>query len=484
MRFSISEVSKLFVFGLVLAVSFAISTLAAETPEASKKADALFNGLIKPDDPGLAVLVVQNGKILFEKAYGMADREHSVAVDTKNRFRIGSVTKQFTAAAILKLQEEGKLSVNDKLSKYFPDFPRGSGVTLQQLLTHTSGIHNYTDHFNFTLAGTNVITTEALINSFKSEPYDFNPGEKWLYDNSGYVLLGRIVEKVSGESFGAFLRKSFFQPLGMADTGRNESAYPIAHEALGYSFENGHFNPAVSLDPSWTFGTGDLYSTVEDLNRWTEAIFTGQVLKQTTLKTAFTPVRTTENRDDDSGDGYGYGWFISNWRGLHEISHGGNLPGFNSFLLRIPDQKFTVVILANSAPGAHRVVPDTLGHDLVAIYLPDKLTPLPVPNDTVSAKVFGALVGRYEFRGQILIVTADSAHLFGQFEGEPKLELFPLSETEFFWKDVYARVKFVKDTNSKVVRAIFRKNGETLYMQRLDSLVPRSPEPKLNQDAK
>jgi CubicO group peptidase (beta-lactamase class C family) len=484
MWFSIPGVSKRFAFGLSLAVSFALSTRAAETPESSKKADALFSGLVKPEDPGLAVLVAQNGKILFEKAYGMADREHSVAVDTKNRFRIGSVTKQFTAAAILKLQEDGKLSVNDQLSKYFPDFPRGSNVTVLQLLTHTSGIHNYTDHFNFTLAGTNVITTEALINSFKFEPYDFDPGEKWLYDNSGYVLLGSIVEKVSGESFGAFLQKSFFQPLGMADTGRNESAYPLAHEALGYSYDNGHFNPAVRLDPSWTFGAGDLYSTVEDLNRWTEAIFKGQVLKQATLKSAFTPVRTSENQDDDSGDGYGYGWFISNWRGLHEISHGGNLPGFSSFLSRLPDQKFTIVILANSAPGAHRVVPDTLGHDLVEIYLPDKLAPLPVANDKVPAKAFGALAGRYEFRGQILTVTADSAHLFGQFEGEPKLELFPTSETEFFWKEVYARVKFVKNTSGKAVRAIFRKNGETLYMKRLDSPVPRSLEPAVNQGAK
>ncbi len=468
MRFWYSKAPKLYITTPLLAVLFSTRVFAAPPP--ATEADALFNSLIKPADAGIVVLVSQNGKILFEKAYGMADREHSVAAATKTRFRIGSITKQFTAAAILKLQEQGKLSVNDKLSKYFPDFPRGSDVTLQHLLTHTSGIHSYTDHTNFTVDATNVISPEALINSFKHEFYDFNPGEKWRYDNSGYVLLNCIIEKVSGASYADFLRKNFFQPLGMADTGVDDTPRPLPHEALGYRYSNEQFSRAVSLDPSWTIGAGNLYSTVEDLNKWNEAIFNGRVLKPASLKDAFTPAKTAENQDDDSGDGYGCGWFISQWRGLLEISHGGYLPGFNSFLLRIPNEKFTVIVLANSGPGAHHVVPDTLGQDLAEIYLRDKLAPLPVPNTAVSAKTFGALVGRYEFRGQTISVTTDGTHLFGQFDGEPKTELFPTSETEFFWKVVYARIKFVKDPNGKVVKAIFRKNGETLYGPRLDPL--------------
>ena len=147
-------------------------------PPPEKMADALFSGLIKADDAGAAVLVAQDGKILFEKGYGLADREHHVAVTKETKFRICSVTKQFTAAAILKLQEEGKLSVNDKLSKYIPDFPRGDKVTLHHLLTHTSGIHNYADKPGFPLQVTNAITTEALITSFKNDPYDFVPASK------------------------------------------------------------------------------------------------------------------------------------------------------------------------------------------------------------------------------------------------------------------------------------------------------------------
>ena len=147
-------------------------------PPPEKMADALFSGLIKADDAGAAVLVAQDGKILFEKGYGLADREHHIAVTKETKFRICSVTKQFTAAAILKLQEEGKLSVNDKLSKYIPDFPRGDKVTLHHLLTHTSGIHNYADKPGFPLQVTNAITTEALITSFKNDPYDFDAGTK------------------------------------------------------------------------------------------------------------------------------------------------------------------------------------------------------------------------------------------------------------------------------------------------------------------
>src|SRR5215472_4123668 len=207
---------------LLAAALPATAATAEARPAASQKADALLSGLIETNDPGLAVLVAQNGKILFEKCYGLADREHTVPVTPLTTFRIGSVTKQFTASAILKLQERGKLSVNDKLSKYIPDFPRGDEVTLRHLLTHTSGIHSYTDNpDDFLSRVTNATTTLAIIEELKKHkpPYDFDPGTKWSYDNSGYLLLGYIVEKVSGQSYGDFLHENFFQPLGMTNTG-------------------------------------------------------------------------------------------------------------------------------------------------------------------------------------------------------------------------------------------------------------------------
>jgi CubicO group peptidase (beta-lactamase class C family) len=476
MRFQISRALKRLAAGVAMAALLAPARSAmAAMPSPEKTADALFDHLIKADDAGVAALVAQNGKILFEKGYGMADREHHAAVTTETKFRIGSITKQFTAAAILKLQEEGKLSVNDTLSKYIPDFPRGNEVTLRHLLTHTSGIHSFTDKPGFMLQVTNAVTTADLIKSFKNDPYDFDPGTKWLYDNSGYVLLGCIVEKVSGETYAAFLRENFFQPLGMTNTGVHCAGLNITHEALGYSYEDGKFNRAVNWDMSWAGGAGALYSTVEDLYRWNEGIFNGKVLNEASLKAAFTPVKTMESQDADSG--YGYGWQVAKLRGLPEIFHSGGLNGFHSFLLRLPKENFTVAVLANSEPGAPGVQPGELAHALAEIYLGDKFAPLPVANKDVSPKAFDAVVGRYDYGKQVLTVTKEGDHLFAQLGGQTKFEIFPKSETEFFWKVVDAQVTFVKDNSGKVVKAVHHQNGLTLNAPRLEDLVEAKVDP-------
>jgi CubicO group peptidase (beta-lactamase class C family) len=365
-------------FGLIGGALMALAALlaatlpiAAETP--SEKVDALLSGLIQTNDPGMAVLVAQNGKILFEKGYGLADLEHHVPITPQTTFRIASITKQFTAAAILKLQEQGKLSVNDKLSKYIPDFPRGNEVTLRQLLTHTSGIHDYSpepDHLGDVAKPT---TTEAEIELIKKQKplYDFDPGTKWKYDNSGYELLGYIVEKVSGQSYGDFLRENFFQPLGMTNTGVYGPGLGLPHEALGYSLGTNDFEAPFYIDPSWSGGDGALYSTVEDLYRWNEKIFNGQVLDAASFKAAFTPVATKPSQLN-SGNGYGFGWYVGPYRGLRDISHGGARPGFTSMLLRFPDEKFTVVVLAN-ADGRPNVSANSLAYQIVNIFLADKI---------------------------------------------------------------------------------------------------------------
>jgi CubicO group peptidase (beta-lactamase class C family) len=383
-------------FGLIGGALMALATLlaaalpaAAETAEARpaawQKADALLSGVIETNDPGLAVLVSQNGKILFEKAYGLADREHHVPVIPQTTFRIGSVTKQFTASAILKLQEMGKLSVNDKLSKYVPDFPRGNEVTLRHLLTHTSGIHDCRNTPDFFSRVTKPTTTKANIKDLKSqkEPYDFEPGTKWSYDNAGYLLLCYVVEKVSGQNYGDFLRENFFQPLGMTNTSVYRTHLGLPHEALGYSLDTNGFKRAVNWDMSWAAGSGALYSTVEDLCRWNEGIFNGRVLNATSLKAAFTPVKMYENQLN-SDTGYAFGWFIRRYRGLQEISHGGDLDGFCSMLLWMPDEKFTVAILANADPGKPDASPQRLAYRLMDIFLADKLAPLPTVNTKIS----------------------------------------------------------------------------------------------------
>jgi CubicO group peptidase (beta-lactamase class C family) len=343
----------------------------AKTP--SERAAASLDGLInKADDPGFAVLVARDGKILFEESYGLADREHHVPITSQTTFRIGSITKQFTASAILKLQEEGKLSVDDKLSKYILDFPRGNEVTLRQLLNHTSGIHDWSPEPNHLSDLSKPTTIEALIEGIKKPPYDFDPGTKWKYDNSGYTLLGYIVEKVSGQSYGDFLRDNLFQPLGMTNTGVYRTHMGLPHEALGYSLGTNGFEPEFFIDPSWNGGEGALYSTVEDLYRWNEGVFNGNVLDAASRKAAFTPVPTKASQLN-SGNGYGFGWFVGTYRGLRDISHGGSMSGFTSMLLRIPDEKLTVTVLANANPGRPNASPSRLAYQMVDIFLADKL---------------------------------------------------------------------------------------------------------------
>ena len=425
----------------------------AETAEArpalkpSEKADTFLNGLIKTNDAGMAVLVAQDGKIIFEKGYGQADVEHHVPITPQTTFRIASVTKQFTASAILKLQEEGKLSVDDKLSKYIPDFPRGDEVTLRELLNHTSGIYNYNRKGYIAIGATNATTTEAIIEMIKKYPYDFDPGTQWRYDNSGYVLLGYIVAKVSGQTYGDFLRENFFQPLGMTNTGVYRAHLGLPHEALGYSLGTNGFEPAPDWDPSWTAGNGAIYSTVEDLYRWNEGLFNGQVLDAASLKAAFTAVKTTESQ------GYGFGWFIDRYHGLRMMSHSGGFPGFTSWLMRLPDKKFTVVILANALPGR-----ELHAGQLVDIFMADKHAEV-----KVDPTVYDTLVGKYDCgHGTMLTVTREGNQLFAQLTGQQKFEIFPESETEYFLKVVDAQVTFVKDAVGKTTKAIIHQGGRTI----------------------
>jgi CubicO group peptidase (beta-lactamase class C family) len=463
----------------------AASPAAEETP--SQKAAALLDGLIDTNSPGLAVLVAQDGKILFEKGYGLADRQHNVPIIPQTTFCIASVTKQFTAAAILKLQEQGKLNTRDKLSKHIPDYPRGNEVTLRHLLTHTSGIHNYNDDPAFIERVTNR-TTDAIVEAMKKQPYDFDPGTKWRYANSDYMLLGCIVEKVSGQSYEDFLRENFFQQLGMTNTSvyvfHERPALP--NEAVGYGLGTNGFEPAPDLDWSWFGGAGALCSTVEDLYLWNEGLFNGRVLNAASLKTAFTPVHTRKHQIN-SDTGYGFGWGVSRYRGLRMIWHPGGGPGFSSMLARVPNEKFTVAILANAMPGSTNANPNVLACQLMNIFLADKLVPLPTVNTNISPKSYDALIGRYDFIppqawgpywGYILTIARRDGHLFSQIGNDPEQELFPRSQTEFFWKEGGdAGITFVKGTRGKAVRLIFHQSGIATTAPRVKDITEAKVDP-------
>lgn len=453
-------------------------------PPKEKLADAIFSRVIKGESPGATALVAQDGRIVYQKAFGYASLEHLAPITLDTKFRIGSITKQFTASAILKLQEKGKLSVNDKLSKFIPDFPRADEVTIHHLLTHTSGIHSYTNSPEFIKYAPVKRTSDEMINIIKASIFDFNPGEKWLYNNSGYFLLGYIVEKVSGKSYEDFLKEEFFEPLGMKDTGVHKSDLILKNEAFGYSYIDGEFKKAVNWDMSQAGAAGSLYSTVIDLFRWNEGLFNGKVLNQQSLDMALTPVKLNDGTTpQELGGDYGYGWVISKNRGLREIHHGGGLDGFNSYLIRFPEIKATVIVLQNCLPSPPGMNASELAHQLAEIFFWEHMQAQESfrTDKTVSYETYDDYVGRYDYgpSAGVLVVTRDGNRLFAQLGLQPKFEIYPKGKDEFFWKVVDAQVKFVRNENGTVIHAIHHQGGREIIAPKLKDETTIQLDPEL-----
>ncbi|HKO96525.1 MAG TPA: serine hydrolase domain-containing protein [Pyrinomonadaceae bacterium] len=285
-----------------------------------------------------AILVAEHGKPLISKAYGLANAEHKVPNTTKTKFGIGSVTKQFTASAIMMLQDRGKLSVSDPIDKYLDDIPdQWKGITIHQLLSHTSGLMHSWALPEFEKTIRIPATPEQTLAKFKGQPLVFKPGEGFRYSGLGYFILARVIEKVSGSTYDAFLKENIFVPLGMSDTGSDHPAPVIANRASGYVFSKGHLENAPTMYMPIFSGGGNLYSTVEDLFRWDQALYSTKVVSKKSFATMTTPVRNH----------YGYGWEMSEGLGHRVMAHGGSLPGFTSFIARYVDDQVTIIVLSN-----------------------------------------------------------------------------------------------------------------------------------------
>jgi CubicO group peptidase (beta-lactamase class C family) len=457
----------------LLPIPFALALmLHLSAAEPTAEIDARLAELTKAHPVAVAALVSCDGKILYEKAVGLADAEHKLAATPATKFRIGSITKQFTAAAILRLAEQGKLSIEDPLTKFFPDFPGGEKINVRMLLTHTSGLHSYTGKPSFLKDVTAPIAPEKLIASFRDDPPDFAPGASWSYCNSGYFLLGEIVAKVSGKTFADCLREQFFEPLGMKDTGIFRNDAPPAGTALGYSFADGKLTRALDWDMSWAGGAGALYSTVGDLHRWNEAVFNGRILSAVSLKAAHTPVALPPGVQ---GLKYGFGWAIGDMRGLPMIDHGGGLHGFQSYLVRFPGQKLTVVVLANAEAAPPGIVSTALGREIAAKFLAAELPPAPTVDSKIDPKTFASYAGEYDYGTAVMTITAEADHLFAQLAGQPRFEIFPSAPDHFFWKAVDAQVVFSRGEKGEVTAAEHHQGGTSFKAPKL----PPSPKIQL-----
>ena len=311
-----------------------------------EKVDEFLNAWVKMGKFSGSILIAQNGKILVKKGYGMANYEHNIPNTSKTIFRTGSVGKQFTAAILLQLQERGLLDVNDPLTKYIPDYPDGEKITLHHLVTHTSGIPNLTNFPEHRQTIMLPSPVEKTILRFKDKPLEFAPGEKFKYCNSGFLLLGLVIEKVTGKTYEEVLEENIFLPLGMKNSGYDHHCSIIKNRASGYNIRTGERVNAPYLDMSIPHAAGALYTTVEDLYLWDRALYTEKILKNTSLDKMFTPFKGN----------YGYAWRIETLFGRKRIHHGGGIFGFQMHIARYVDDDTFIVFMCNQRPTNTRKI--------------------------------------------------------------------------------------------------------------------------------
>jgi CubicO group peptidase (beta-lactamase class C family) len=405
-----------------------------------------------------SALVARGDRILLSKGYGFANLEWNVPNSPGTKFRLGSVTKQFTAASILLLEERGKLKTDDPVKKFMPDAPAAwDKITVFHLLTHTSGIPNFTGFPDYPKLEPFATTAGQLVARFRDKPLEFQPGEKWNYSNSGYVLLTYLIEKITGESYEKFVGENLFTPLAMKDSGYDSNSAVIPHRASGYVPAKNGFQNAGFVHMSIPQGAGALYSTTEDLLKWEQGLLGGKLLRPASLEKMTTPFKQN----------YAFGLQVETAGGHKVIEHGGGIEGFNTELEYYPDEKLTVVVLGNvngSAPGeiAKKLAAAARGE---TVKLQSELKEIPL-----DPKVLGRLVGVYQLAPGInMMITLENNQLFSKLGTQQPVAIYPESETRFFPKVVEAELEF-PSLNDKGMASemILHQGGRDQTAKRLD----------------
>ncbi len=447
------EMMKIVLIVIVLAVQ-SIKTPAQNIPA---KLEEFLDAYAKQYKFMGSALVAQKGKVLLRNGYGFRNDSIAAHNDANTIFQIGSVTKQFTSAVILRLQEQKKLSVKDKLSKYFTGLPHADKITIENLLNHTSGIYNYTNDASFMANEiTKPHTREVMMALFSSKPLDFEPGTSWNYSNSGYMLLGYLIENITRKPYERVVREMILEPLQMNNSGFDFTHLQSEYKATGYSiFDDQNKVRAPTVDSSVSFSAGALYSTIDNLYKWERAVSANKILSRDSWKIASTPFRNK----------YGYGWQIDSLYNRTVVSHGGGIHGFNSNLFRIPEEDIAIIILSNkNTPYLNAI---TKG--LAAIMLNEKYE-LPSARVQIALpdSVLKQYVGEYELSPAFKIaITFSNGGLKAQATGQPAFDLYPEKEDFFFLKVVDAQIKFQKAQDGKIEEMILYQNGRTIPGRKL-----------------
>lgn len=444
MKYSLTLIAFLvvqIVFGQTTPIKNSVSNVNS-TMQIETEIDAIFKQAYPADSPGATVLIAQNGKIIYRKAFGMANLELKVPMKPENVLQLASITKQFTSVAILLLIEQGKLSLQDPLSKYIADYPRGNEIRLHHLLNHTSGIKDYTRIAEFRNKTRLDMTPEEIIGSFKDLPLEFNPNEKYEYSNSGYVLLGYIIEKISGMPYEDFIQKNIFDKLGMKNSYYGNTYKIIANRANGYQLYEGNYENAEYMSTTIPYAAGSLMSTIDDMFLWYKAIHQNTLISAKSKQLAF----TNHTLNNGKHSNYGYGWFINEIAGMTTLEHTGGINGFTTSGIYIPESNSYAVVLSNidDGKGAEmnnlRAVSIVLGKPIV-----DKVAV------KFSEKQLKKWMGAYQFEDVIRFIIYDNEGLYSMREGGRPIKLVPLSEDEFRFENSLVTYKFSTQNGKKQV---------------------------------
>ncbi|HLZ92266.1 MAG TPA: serine hydrolase domain-containing protein [Candidatus Acidoferrum sp.] len=365
------QASRMITAALVLFVGAGARLGATSDEKSAAAVDEVFSDLTKPGSPGCALAVYREGKIIYAKGYGLANIEDKVAITPQTVFDIGSTSKQFTAASVLLLEEQGKLSLNDDIRKYVPELPAyGQKITILQLLNHTSGLRDYLTLME--LAGINIdnVTTDAdaLALITRQKALNFTPGSDWLYSNTGFFLLSVVVQRASAQSLREFAAKNIFAPLAMTHTQyRDSHTALIAGRALAYDEKENKLGYALNVSYFEQTGDGAVHTSVEDLLKWDENFYSPRVGGKVLLSEIQEPGKLNGGKLLD----YAKGLFVQNYRGLHTVNHGGAWGGYRAELLRFPDQHFSVACLCNVGNAG----PSRRAHQVADVYLGNLMEP-------------------------------------------------------------------------------------------------------------
>lgn len=449
----------------------------AATAQVTTSQSSGFDDVMKESSsmngPGVTALVSKGGKVIYKKAFGLANVELKVPMDTGNVFRIASITKQFTAIAILQLMEREKLSLQDEITRFIPDYPvQGAKITIEHLLTHTSGIRDYSSIPDSVQRFKMDFTPTELINSFKNLPMRFAPGSRYEYSNSNYALLGHIIEKITGKTYQQYLEDNFFQPLGMTSSFYGDDKQLIRNRAGGYSQPGSKLENARAISMTQPYAAGAILSTVGDLFKWQQALQSYKLVKKETLRKAYTRYRLNNGKETN----YGYGWRQGFIQESPSIWHGGLIDGFITMAMYLPEGDVYVTVMSNCNCFSPEIVTAKLAAIAIGKPYEDKEIKL-------ADTALQTYAGVYENEaGDQFVISAGNGSLYTQRGRAPKVRVKAIKKDRFIFDDPMIAIQFGAGKDGKYDKLTIHSRAANEVWNKSDK--PALPQAEIKVDEK